>query len=233
MLPIGLLMREHRRIERMVEGLRGERESVRRGVVDPVFIDNAVDFFRTYADRTHHGKEEDILFRELAKKALSDEYKRVMDELVEEHVTARRTVRSLLEAKNRLVKGHIGSLKDIEQLLGQLIELYPAHIEKEDRRFFYPVMDYFSPGERDVMLREFYEFDRNMIHERYGGLVEKIRAQADVGGLMRCTVCGYIYHPVRGDPEHGVAAGARFDGLPEGWVCPMCFAPKKMFEKFL
>ena len=73
MLPIGLLMREHRRIERMVEGLRGERESVRRGVVDPVFIDNAVDFFRTYADRTHHGKEEDILFRDLEKFAQRDE----------------------------------------------------------------------------------------------------------------------------------------------------------------
>jgi len=28
-----------------------------------------VDFFRTYADSTHHGKEEDILYRDLIKKA--------------------------------------------------------------------------------------------------------------------------------------------------------------------
>jgi hemerythrin-like domain-containing protein len=35
--------------------------------VDPVVIDVAVDFVRMYADRTHHGKEEEILFRDLAK----------------------------------------------------------------------------------------------------------------------------------------------------------------------
>ena len=33
--------------------------------VDPVFIDTAVDFIRTYADRCHHGKEEDLLFKAL------------------------------------------------------------------------------------------------------------------------------------------------------------------------
>jgi hemerythrin-like domain-containing protein len=36
-----------------------------------LFIDTAVDFIRTYADRCHHGKEEDILFRNLAKKKTS------------------------------------------------------------------------------------------------------------------------------------------------------------------
>ena len=36
--------------------------------VDPVFIDTAVDFIHTYADRCHHGKEEDILFKALAAK---------------------------------------------------------------------------------------------------------------------------------------------------------------------
>ena len=38
---------------------------------NPLFIDIAVDFIRMYADRTHHGKEEDILFRDLEKKSLS------------------------------------------------------------------------------------------------------------------------------------------------------------------
>ena len=38
---------------------------------NPLFIDIAVDLIRMYADRTHHGKEEDILFRDLEKKSLS------------------------------------------------------------------------------------------------------------------------------------------------------------------
>ena len=58
----------------------------------------AVDLIRTYADRTHHGKEEDILFRELAKKQLSQEHQKTMNELVEDHVSGRRMVTSLVNA---------------------------------------------------------------------------------------------------------------------------------------
>ncbi|MCX5849067.1 MAG: rubredoxin [Deltaproteobacteria bacterium] len=37
-----------------------------------------------------------------------------------------------------------------------------------------------------------------------------------------CTVCGYIYDPVKGDPDHGVAPGTKFEELPESWTCPGC-----------
>jgi len=222
-------MREHRLIERMVDKVKKEQESVKKGRVDPFFIDNAVDFFRTYADRTHHGKEEDILFRELAKKNLQPEHKKIMDELVLEHIEARKTVKSLLETKNHFISGDTSLLIDIETLLGHLIQLYPAHIEKEDKRFFYPVMEYFSPQEQDIMLQEFYEFDRNMIHEKYGGLIEEIRTQTREVVLMKCNVCGYIYDPAKGDPEHGVSVGVLFEELPENWVCPICLAHKRIF----
>jgi len=46
-----------------------------------------------------------------------------------------------------------------------------------------------------------------------------------------CVVCGYIYDPAKGDPEHGVAPGTRFEDLPADWVCPVCGAEKDMFEK--
>ena len=222
-------MREHRLIERMVDNLKRERESTRNGRLDPVFVDDAVDFFRTYADRTHHGKEEDILFRDLSSKSLQQEHKHIMDELVAEHVVARRTVKGLLEAKNLYIGGDKERLREVERLLGELIELYPAHIEKEDKRFFYPAMDYFTATERDAMLVEFHEFDRNMIHEKYGGLVDPVNTHGVSGALMRCSVCGYVYDPGRGDPEHGVDRGVPFEKLPDGWVCPICFASKSMF----
>jgi hypothetical protein len=34
-------------------------------------------------------------------------------------------------------------------------------------------MEYFSSKERDVMLQEFFDFDKNIIHEHYSDLVEK------------------------------------------------------------
>jgi len=46
-----------------------------------------------------------------------------------------------------------------------------------------------------------------------------------------CTVCGYIYDPAVGDPEHGVEPGTPFEELPDDWVCPVCGVGKDMFEK--
>lgn len=62
MKPRGLLMIEHRLIEKMLKAVEKEIGKIRGSMnINPIFIDTAVDFIRTYADRTHHGKEEDIL----------------------------------------------------------------------------------------------------------------------------------------------------------------------------
>ena len=53
-----------------------------------------------------------------------------------------------------------------------LVEFYPKHIEVEDKRFFIPVMEYFSKNEQDAMLKEGYEFDQKLIHERYQSIVK-------------------------------------------------------------
>lgn len=174
MKPYGPLMVEHRLIERMVKLLERELARIKETKqINPAFIESAVDFFRTYADRTHHGKEEDILFRELSKKNLSKEHKKVMDDLVNDHLFARKTVKALIEAKEKSVQGDKKAANEIQAILKTLINLYPGHIEKEDRHFFIPVMDYFSQKEQDKMLDEFFEFDRNMVHEKYKKLVEQ------------------------------------------------------------
>jgi len=46
-----------------------------------------------------------------------------------------------------------------------------------------------------------------------------------------CTICGYVYDPAAGDPEHGIKPGTPFSELPDDWVCPLCGAAKDMFEK--
>ena len=45
-----------------------------------------------------------------------------------------------------------------------------------------------------------------------------------------CVVCGWVYDEEKGDPDSGVAAGTKWDDLPEDWVCPMCGAGKDDFE---
>ena len=176
MIPIGPLMREHRLIEQMVSLLRQELDGVGRGnSPDVAFIDAATDFFRIYADRTHHGKEEDILFRDLSGKELAQEHRSIMQELLDEHVLARKTVGRLVAAKEDYAKGNVDSLGEILNSMRELVMLYPSHIEKEDKHFFYPCMEYFSKQEQDDMLQEFWDFDQKMIHEKYQKVVNEWR----------------------------------------------------------
>jgi rubredoxin len=45
-----------------------------------------------------------------------------------------------------------------------------------------------------------------------------------------CTVCGYVYDEETGDPENGVAAGTKWEDVPEDYVCPLCQMGKEVFE---
>lgn len=178
MKPIGPLMWEHRLIEKMLQVVVKEADEMERtGQVNPVFIDTAVDFIRVYADRTHHGKEEDILFRELVKKKLTPEHARIMDELIQEHIYSRRTVGKLVAAKERYVEGDRGAVREVVALLKELASFYPRHIAKEDKPFFHECQRYFSDAELAEMLREFQDFDRKMIHEKYERLVESFTGE--------------------------------------------------------
>jgi rubredoxin/hemerythrin-like domain-containing protein len=226
-------MKEHRLIEHMNKMIEIETNRINSTKkVDIDFIDVVIDFLRTYADRCHHGKEEDILFRELSKKNLSDIHRKMMNELIEEHAFARKTVKDLEIAKDNYASSNIESLKDVLKLLGVLVEFYSLHIQKEDKQFFYPSMEYLNKQEQESMVQEFWEFDRKMIHEKYQMIVDNIeKTYLEHLAKWKCIVCGYIYDPEKGDPENGIPPGLPFEELPEKWVCPVCNARKTEFEK--
>jgi rubredoxin/iron-sulfur cluster repair protein YtfE (RIC family) len=183
------------------------------------------------ADRTHHGKEEDILFRALEKKVLDDGLKAIMDELIEEHIYARERVSRLFESRELHFNGDPGALEQARETLNDLIELYLQHIDKEDRRFFYPCMDLFTETEKVKMLEEFREFDRGMIHWKYRNMVEVTHSIFITLSGWICNVCGYVYDPVKGDPDYNIPSNVSFEDLGDDWVCPVCYAPKPRFTK--
>jgi len=173
MQPAGPLMVEHRVIERLISLMGKHADTVEKtGKPDLRFIGAALDFIRTYADRCHHGKEEDILFCALREKPLTPELSRILQELLDEHARARELVRSLTEAERRYADGETGAVGDIIKNMRKIAELYPAHIFKEDKVFFLPSMNYFSPKEQAAILRTFERFDRKLIHEKYRKVVE-------------------------------------------------------------
>jgi hemerythrin-like domain-containing protein len=175
MLAVEILISEHRLILCSVGVLKKEQQKIAAaGKVDPNFIVTAVDFFRTYADRFHHGKEEGILFNSLYGRKLSDADGQMMRELILEHAAARRTVSSLENLKTNYVGGNAEALGSIVESLNTLIELYPRHIEKEDKHFFYPSLAYFTEKEQQEMLRKFLEFNQNFTDNRYKHTIETL-----------------------------------------------------------
>ena len=148
-----------------------EKRISEHNVPDTDLLLSAVDFFRTHADRCHHGKEEAILFVELESKSLAPEHQKIVDELKEEHTIARANIRRLVAARQRLLEEKNGAAQEIQEILGILTALYPVHIEKVDRHFFLPVMDYFTKKEQMDILERFREFDERLIHRVYGDIV--------------------------------------------------------------
>lgn len=174
----GPLMIEHRLIERMLKAIQDILKRIEETqAIDPVRVDTVVDFIRTYADRTHHGKEEEILFEAMKEKPLSEEDRRFMNELIEEHVFGRRTTKALVDANTRYRNGDEAALSEIVEKLQTLIEFYPTHIEKEDKVFFPASRGYFTEEEDQAMLAQFREFDGKMIHEKYENVVKELTSE--------------------------------------------------------
>lgn len=170
--PTGPLVWEHRLIERMIALMRDQLSTIdATGTIDPDFVDVATDFIRTYADRCHHGKEEDILFRELAKKELDPALKADMESLIADHVFGRKTTGQLVAATAAYRAGDTSALSAIRSAIQTLVDFYPGHIAKEDKHFFRPCLAYFTEEEKRAMLAESAEFDAQLIHEKYRSIV--------------------------------------------------------------
>jgi rubrerythrin len=60
----------------------------------------------------------------------------------------------------------------------------------------------------------------------------KTAAEVDLNSLdgkWICKKCALIYDPAIGDIDSGVAAGTKWEDIPENWECPICGAVKSSF----
>jgi hemerythrin-like domain-containing protein len=167
-------MTEHRLIEKMLAVADKKAASMSAENYDPVFIDAVVDFIKTYADRTHHGKEEGILFADLEGKNLDETNARIMRELVDEHRQAREKVAEIAALNERFKNGDRAAAVAIARIVAWLAAFYPLHIKKEDEHFFPDTEKYFDEKELDKMIARFWDFDRMMVHEKYRKLFESL-----------------------------------------------------------
>lgn len=45
-----------------------------------------------------------------------------------------------------------------------------------------------------------------------------------------CVVCGFIYDEEQGWEDDDIAAGTKWEDVPDNWICPDCGVGKEDFE---
>jgi len=145
-----ILSREHENILKVVNALELKVEQLKNKEIDVDFFRKVIDFIRNYADKFHHAKEEDILFKEFNKCAEEGcVHCNPIEQMLFEHDEGRKNVKMMESGldeknKNKLIEGAKG--------YSQLIK---EHIFKEDN-ILYPMADNaLSDSTKNKMLRKF------------------------------------------------------------------------------
>lgn len=97
---------------------------------------DAIDFIRNYADKFHHGKEEDILFKKMSSELGPVIEKGPIYGMLAEHDLGRLFVKNLENALIEAEKGNIDAKVDIIANATAYTDLLYRHIDKEDNAIF-------------------------------------------------------------------------------------------------
>jgi len=129
-----ILSEEHQNILKVIEGLEKECDAIEAGKkIDKELFTKIIDFIRNYADRFHHAKEEDILFKELCRDEV-DMHCNPTEQMLHEHDIGRNFVNEMERSINDDSK---------QELIGNArgyCDLLREHIFKEDN-ILYPMAD--------------------------------------------------------------------------------------------
>lgn len=179
MKPTDQLKEEHKGIKLMLGVLERMCQKLEAGgKVDPDHLEQALDFFRGFADRCHHLKEEMLLFPAMEKVGFPKEDGPIAVMLAE-HTAGRNYVKQMSEGVSHYKSGDERSVSTIVKAANGYIELLTAHIDKENDVLF-PMAEMRLPEEKQKELET--EFDRveNEVigvgkHEEYHRMIKNLK----------------------------------------------------------
>jgi len=179
MTPTDELKEEHQGILLMLKILEKVCAKLEaKEKVDPDHLERIVEFFRVFADKCHHGKEEDLLFPEMEKSGVPKERGPIGVMLIE-HDQGRAFVKGMGEAATRYKKGESTGLAEFTKNARDYIALLTQHINKENNILF-PMGDRAISREKQGELVEAFEtLEREKIgagtHEKFHQLLHHLQ----------------------------------------------------------
>jgi hemerythrin-like domain-containing protein len=140
MKPTEELKAEHRAIEQMLRIM--EQVCIRlesSEAVDTDHLEQIVEFIQVFADRCHHGKEEDLLFVAMEEAGIPKRGGPI-GVMLAEHAMGRDYVREMNRAISAYKAGDVAAMSSIAENAREYIALLAQHIGKEDN-ILYPMAD--------------------------------------------------------------------------------------------
>ncbi len=179
MRPTDELMDEHRVIERMLEVLSRAGNKLEKGEsVDSKLFPEAVDFLQNFADKCHHSKEEQWLFKKMMERGVSGEVGPIAV-MMREHQDGRAHVQNM----DRLSKGKMSkvTMEGLVKASRAYVDLLTKHIQKEES-VLYPMANQLLDQEDQIELEKgFSEVEEKVmgpgVHERYHRMIEEWSAR--------------------------------------------------------
>ncbi len=172
---IETMMEEHELIVAVLASLRTMAEKLEAGgQVQRQDVADFGTFFRQFADKCHHGKEEDRLFRKMVEAGFPREAGPI-GVMLAEHDAGRAEVRSLVE-----VGAGSGPLSPAETTTliacaGDFVPLLYGHIQKENNILYPMAQQAIPPAEFARLDESCAAFDREVLG---AGEVAKLKALA-------------------------------------------------------
>ena len=154
-----ILKHEHRVIERVMHAVEGVCLRLEGGAKVPaeVLLEIA-DFVATFADRYHHGKEEQFLFPALAQQGITREGG-PLGVMEYEHQVERGLIADLRQAIDLYQEGDVEGAENFTGAARAYLRMLIGHIEKEDSILFRIADEILEDVEKDAIAESFKQLD--------------------------------------------------------------------------
>ena len=182
--PTQILRDEHDVILRGLELLESCSTRLTDGqTVPPDTLESIIEFFRLYADKTHHGKEEALLFPAMVAKGFSYESGPIHC-MMSDHEQNRTLTRAMLAAIAEMRAGDSRAAMRFAEAADRYVYGLREHIQKENLVLFNMAEQVLPKNEEPALLAKFHEVDEKEIGlseiERLVGILDRVEESVPV-----------------------------------------------------
>ena len=181
-----VLRKEHEAILRMLDAAEQVARQLENSTpVSPDTLKGLLEFFQLFADRCHHGKEEDRLFPLLAEKGLPREGGPI-GVMLQEHTMGRSLIRDMAKATDAYVAGEKGAGSRWADAATGYSSLLRSHIHKENNILFVMAERLLSDAEQAQLAQAFDQIEiekmgagtHERLHEQMAKIIGEVFAEA-------------------------------------------------------